>query len=178
MFTKTNWSHCFIPPHAISPDSSFTCTAEAPNGKETWEHELETHQHFFSPGYQKVWSAVKAVQGWMDLKVRKTHPQQYELFSAWVRSTKPGMTVSAGPPLWYCRAWWSCRKIKRKQQVVEWMKKVEQQVKKGRSNGTHSLQGDHRWSCPHCWVLFKNTADQSRFTAVLQQTILNHETRP
>lgn len=45
MFTKTNQTHCFITPPAISPDSSFTCTAETANGKKTWEHELETHQH-------------------------------------------------------------------------------------------------------------------------------------
>lgn len=63
MFTKTNQSHCLIPPHAISPDSNFTCTAEAPNRKETWEHELETRQHFFHWAIKKFDQQSKQCKG-------------------------------------------------------------------------------------------------------------------
>lgn len=61
----------------------------------------------------------------------ETHPQQYKLSSAWCRSTRPGVTVPAGPPLWYCRARWSCEKITRKQQVVEWRKLSNRWRKEG-----------------------------------------------
>ena len=208
MFTKTNQTHCFIPSPAISPDSSFTCTAETANGKETWEHELETHQH------NQVWKWLLGTKnsqiscarivfpthpGLIQLLVmcicqdcprfftglskrlissqssarvdgfggEETHPQQYELSSAWVRSTKPGVTVPAGPPLWYSRARWFCRKIKKKQQIVEWMKLSNRWRKEGAMENI-PYEVIHRWSCPHSWVLFKCTADQSWFVAALQ----------
>lgn len=54
------------------------------------------------------------------------------------------------------------------------LNEVEQQVKKGRGSGTHHSQGDHRWNCPHSWVLLKCSADS--FTAVPQKNFPYHET--
>lgn len=151
VFTKANQPHFSTSPPAISPDSNLSCTPKPANGKrdqptspsmettlglleltaELYIHGLSRSNFFyctfvrtaqeFSLGWQQLHPAAKgaAVEGLGS----KGHPQQNEIFFVWCRSAEPGVTVSAKTPLWYCRTRLSCKKLKRKQQEIEWMKK-------------------------------------------------------
>lgn len=216
MFTKINRAHCFIPPPAISPDSSFTFPAKIASRRETWVHELETHQHYqvwkrllgtktsqitcastvfpthlgliqllvtytcqdcsrFSLGYHRGWSAVKAVQGWMGLEVRNQ-----------ILSNMSSPLHGSGAPnlVWLYQGDLLCgtaepdnlvENMKRKQQVVEWMKLRNRWRKEGvMGHFSHEVITDKAVPTAGCF----SSALQIWFIAACQQTFLNHETRP
>lgn len=79
---------------------------------------------------------------------------------SWIKNSLPVVCICQDYPISFT-------------ELSQSLNEVEQQ-EKGKGSGTHHSQGDHRWNCPHSWVLLKCSADS--FTAVPQQTFLHHET--